>query len=188
MTQRLAGERTARERRRLMVGVVLRALLIVTVLVALYYTLPIDEEWRLSAWVRAVAGLALFVVVLTWQIRTVLRSKHAGIRAIEAVALTIPLFLLLFASTYFLMSAHGPGAFSQEDLTRTDALYFAVTIFSTVGFGDISATSQAARAVVTSQMILDLLVLGIVINAFAHAARLGRQRSSVEEAEEPTSA
>jgi voltage-gated potassium channel len=121
-------------------------------------------------------------------VRPALRSKHPGIRAIEAVALTIPLFLLLFASTYFLMSAHGPGAFSQEDLTRTDALYLAVTIFSTVGFGDISATSQAARLVVTSQMILDLLVLGIVINAFVHAARLGRQRSSAEEVGEPRSA
>ena len=66
-----------------------------------------------------------------------------------------------------------PGAFSQEDLTRTDALYLSVTIFSTVGFGDISATSQSARLVVTSQMILDLLVLGIGINAFVHAAQVG---------------
>lgn len=188
MTVRPTSDLTAHERRRLMVGVVIRALLTVTVLVALYYAMPIDGEWRLSAGLRAVAGLALFLVVLTWQIRTVLRSKHPGIRAIEAVALTIPLFLLLFASTYFLMSVHGSGAFSQEDLTRTDALYLAVTIFSTVGFGDISATSQAARLVATSQMILDLLILGIVINAFAHAARLGRQRNSAEEVGQPTSA
>ena len=54
-----------------------------------------------------------------------------------------------------------------------------MTIFSTVGFGDISATSQSARLVVTSQMILDLLILGIGINAFVHAARVGRERQSV---------
>ena len=53
-----------------------------------------------------------------------------------------------------------------------------MTIFSTVGFGDISATSQSARLVVTSQMILDLLLLGIGINAFVHAARVGRERQS----------
>ena len=82
------------------------------------------------------------------------------------------------ASTYFVMSGHDPGAFSQADLTRTDALYLSVTIFSTVGFGDISATSQGARLTVTSQMILDLLVLGIGINAFVHAARVGRERKS----------
>jgi hypothetical protein len=42
----------------------------------------------------------------------------------------LPFFLLLFATTYFLMSVHGSGTFSQEHLSRTDALYFAVTIFS----------------------------------------------------------
>ena len=67
---------------------------------------------------------------------------------------------------------------SQADLSRTDALYLSVTILSTVGFGDISATSQSARLAVTSQMILDLLVLGIGINAFVHAARVGRDRQS----------
>ena len=176
-----------RKRRRVIAFVVLRSLLTVTVLVALYYTLPIGEEWRLSAGVRAVVALVLFVAVASWQIRTVLRSRHPGIRAIGALALTVPLFLLLFASTYFFLSAHGPGAFSQEDLTRTDALYLSVTIFSTVGFGDISATSQSARLVVTSQMILDLLLLGIGINAFVHAARVGRERQSATDEAEPSS-
>ncbi|MET1010892.1 MAG: potassium channel family protein [Actinomycetota bacterium] len=172
------GEIDPKKRRRVLAIVLLRALLTAAVLVALYYLLPIDEEWRLSAGVRAVVGSILFLAVLSWQVRTVARSRHPGIRAIGALALTVPLFLLLFASTYFVMSTNSSGAFSQEDLTRTDALYLAVTIFSTVGFGDISATSQSARLVVTSQMILDLLLLGIGINAFVHAARLGRERQS----------
>jgi hypothetical protein len=62
-----------------------------------------------------------------------------------------------------------------------------VTIFSTVRFGDISATSQSARLTVTSQMILDLLVLGIGINAFVHAARVGRERKSAAGDTEPSS-
>ena len=48
-----------------------------------------------------------------------------------------------------------------ERLTHTDALYFAVTVFFTVGFGDISAMSEAARLVVTGQMLADLIGLGI---------------------------
>ena len=169
----------AKKRRRVTAIVVLRALLSVTVLVALYYTLPIDEEWRLSAGARAVAGLVLFIVVFSWQVRSVATSRHPGLRAVGALAFAVPLFLLLFASTYFVMSGQDAGAFSQEDLSRTDALYLSVTIFSTVGFGDITATSQSARLVVTSQMILDLLILGIGINAFVHAARVGRERQSV---------
>jgi voltage-gated potassium channel Kch len=171
-----------RKRRRTVIAIaLLRALLTVAVLVALYYILPLGERWRLSAGLRVLAGLAAFVAVLTWQIRTVLRSKHPGIRAMEALALTVPLFLLLFAATYFLLSANGSANFSQEHLSRTDALYFTVTTFATVGYGDISATSQTARVVVMSQMLLDLLILGIGINAFVKAARVGRQRQSAND-------
>ena len=53
-------------------------------------------------------------------------------------------------------------------------LYFAVTIFSSVGFGDIFAASQTARALVTIQMILNLLVLGAGIGVFVGAARRRR--------------
>jgi voltage-gated potassium channel len=175
------SEMEPRQRRRLLALALLRALLTTTVLVALYYLLPIDEEWRLSSALRMVLGLALFVAVLIWQIRRVLTSRHPGIRAIEALAVTVPLFLLVFAATYFLMSVHGSGAFSQDPLTRTDTLYLAVTIFSTVGFGDISASSQSARLVVTFQMLLDLVILGVGINAFVGAARLGRKRQSETE-------
>jgi hypothetical protein len=51
----------------------------------------------------------------------------------------------------------------------------------TVGLGDISATSQSPRLVVTFQMLLDLVILGVGINAFVSAARLGRKRPSATE-------
>jgi voltage-gated potassium channel len=175
------SEMEPRKRRRVLVLALLRALLYATVLVALYYFLPVDEEWRASSAVRAVIGLALFVAVLIWQIRKVLTSRHPGIRAIEALAVTLPLFLLLFAMTYFLMSLHGSETFSEEQLTRTDALYFTITMFATVGFGDISPVSQSARVVVMFQMLLDLVILGVGVNAFVHAAKLGRERQSATE-------
>jgi voltage-gated potassium channel len=175
------SEMEPRQRRRVLALALLRALLYATVLVALYYFLPVDEEWRVSSAVRAVIGLALFVAVLIWQIRKVLTSRHPGVRAIEALAVTLPLFLLLFATTYFLMSVHGSGTFSQEHLSRTDALYFTITMFATVGFGDISPVSQSARVVVMFQMLLDLVILGVGVNAFVHAAKLGRKRQSATE-------
>ena len=72
-----------------------------------------------------------------------------------------------------------PGSrFNTHPLTRTDVLYFTVTVFSTVGFGDISAVSQSARLVVTAQMLLDLLALGLVIRAFVGAVQLARQQAA----------
>ena len=99
-------------------------------------------------------------------------------KAVEALAITAPLFLLLFAAAYFLMAADDPSNFTVETLTRTDSLYFTVTIFSTVGFGDISAASEAARVLVTAQMILDLIVLGLGIRILVGAVEVGRQKTS----------
>ena len=61
-----------------------------------------------------------------------------------------------------------PGSFTAP-LSRTDALYFTVTVFSTVGFGDITAKAETARLVVTGQMIADLVILGLAIKAIVGA-------------------
>ena len=61
------------------------------------------------------------------------------------------------------------------------ALFFTVTVFATVGFGDITATSQVARVVVIAQMILDLLVLGLVVKVFLGAVEKGRERQSTRQ-------
>jgi hypothetical protein len=163
--------------RRYIVAGLLRASLTTAVLVALYYVLPMNDTLGLSVAVRLVVGLIIFVGVTTWQIRRILRSRYPGVRAVEALAVAAPLFILLFASTYFLMSGSGSSNFSQS-MNRTDALYFTVTTFATVGFGDITATSQIARLMVTVQMILDLLILGFGLRAFLGAVQMGRQRQA----------
>jgi voltage-gated potassium channel len=61
-------------------------------------------------------------------------------------------------------------------LSRTDALYFTVTIFATVGFGDISARTESARLVVTAQMVLDLIILGLGLRIILAAVQRGRER------------
>ena len=167
----------SRPERRLIVAGLLRASLTTAVLVALYYLLPMNEALHLSAVVRLVVGLIIFAAVTTWQIRRILRSRSPGVRAVEALAVAAPLFLLVFASTYFLMSGGESSNFSQR-MNRTDSLYFTVTTFATVGFGDITATSQLARLMVTVQMILDLLILGFGLRAFLGAVHMGRQRQA----------
>ena len=88
MTPQITGEIEAKKRRRVTAIVVLRALLSVTVLVALYYTLPIDEEWRLSAGARALVGLVLFIAVFSWQIQSVARSKQSNAGVAKALSAT----------------------------------------------------------------------------------------------------
>ncbi len=118
--------------------------------------------------------LAVFIALVAFQTRAIIRSPFPGLRAIEALATSVPLFLLLFASTYVVMAKMSASNFDGR-LTHTDGLYFTVTVFSTVGFGDITAKTQAARLVVTGQMLADLVILGLAIKIIVGAVNRARQ-------------
>jgi voltage-gated potassium channel len=104
-----------------------------------------------------------------------MRSEHPGVRAIVALAFVIPFYVLLFATVYFLMD-HAQGSTFGTHLSRIDAMYFSATVFTTVGFGNVAANSQAARVVVTVQMMLDLVIIGIVVRGVLSAIKTGRER------------
>lgn len=101
-------------------------------------------------------------------------SPFPGLRALEAIATSVPLFLLLFAGTYVVMARSSATDFS-EPLTHTDALYFTVTTFATVGFGDTTPRAEAARLAVTAQVIGDLIIIGFGVRVITGAARRSRQ-------------
>jgi hypothetical protein len=153
----------------------LRALLTAAALVVLYYALPITGEAGSSPTVVLAVGLLLFAVAITWQVQAILRAEYPALRAIEALGAAIPLFLIVFASAYLLLADGQVGAFS-EPLDKTAALYFTVTVFSTVGFGDIVPRAELARVVTMVQMLGDLLVLGLIVRLMLLAVRTGVQR------------
>jgi Ion channel len=153
----------------------LRAMGSTVALVVIYYLLPLDHSSTWAAVTMLVIGLVLFIGLVAFQVRSIVRSRFPALRAIEALATSIPLFLLLFASVYVVMATISASNFGQQ-LTHTDALYFTVTVFSTVGFGDITAKTEAARLVVTSQMIADLLIIGLGLRVIVGAVTRSRQQ------------
>ena len=149
------------------------------VLVTIYYLLPLDHTAQWLAVMMLGIGLAALIGLAAYQVRAISGSRYPGLRALEALAVTVPLFLLLFASTYLVMAAISARSFSQP-LNHTDALYFTVTVFATVGFGDITPTAGVARLVVTGQMIVDLIILGLGARVILGAVSRGRQRRPAE--------
>ena len=156
---------------------VLRVAVTVAALVAVYYLLPLDHASTPVAVAMLLTGLVVFVALVAFQVRTIIRSPYPALRAVEALAISVPLFILLFAGTYVVLAALSSGNFGGH-LSHTDGLYFTVTVFSTVGFGDITPKSNAARLVVTGQMIADLIILGLAIRIILGAVRRGQQRRS----------
>ncbi|WP_236077868.1 potassium channel family protein [Rhodococcus sp. P1Y] len=55
-------------------------------------------------------------------------------------------------------------------------LYFTLTVFSTVGFGDITASTDFARAVVSIQMIGNLVIIALGGRLLLAAVRRGQAR------------
>lgn len=161
-------------RRRVMIVVgLLRAGATSALLVLLYYVVPLDRESVSHLTLVLTIGLAAFAATAYWEVRAIVRSRYPGIRAIQALAMLVPFFLLLFASTYFMLSFQMPTTFN-ESLGRTDSLYFTVTTFATVGFGDIVPRTDAVRLLVTVQILLDLVILGLGIRVILGAIKKGR--------------
>ncbi|HEX8971965.1 potassium channel family protein [Oryzihumus sp.] len=159
---------------RRLVAALLRSLSVATVVLVLYFTVPLDgTRVHLTVWV--VLLLLVVAGLLVWQVRSILRSPHPRLRAVEAVGTTLPLFLVICASTHFLIELADAGNYSQP-MTRLDALYFVVTVFATVGFGDITPVSQTARIVTTLQMVGDLAFVGIIARVLVGAVQEGLRR------------
>jgi voltage-gated potassium channel len=164
---------------RAVVGGVLSSLTVVALLVVVYYQAPLDRQLDASSAVRFGVVLILFAGLVAVEVRAILSSQRPRLRATRTLALGLPLLLVVFAATYATVSAQEPGSFT-EPLSRTDALYFSMTVFATVGFGDISPATELARVLVTLQMFVDLLVVGVVAKVVLGAVRVaeGRRRGA----------
>jgi hypothetical protein len=162
--------------RRAVIAAPVRGVLTASVLVALYYLLPLDLGGAsASTFVKLALGILVFLGAMAWQLRAITESEYPGLRALEGLFLAVPLFILLFASAYYTMSRGDASRFSAP-LSRTDALYFTVTIVSTVGFGDITPKAEPARLTVTAQMMLDLVILGAGVRIILNAVQRARDR------------
>ncbi|WP_258045186.1 potassium channel family protein [Streptomyces sp. SM11] len=158
---------------------VARAVSVAVGLVTAYYLLPLDKRLTAGTAVLLVSGLLVVLLVFCWEVRAITRSPIPRLRAVEGLAATLVLFLVLFAVSYYLLERSEPGSFS-EALNRTDALYFTLTTFATVGFGDITARSQTGRVLTMAQMAGGLLLVGVAARVLASAVQAGLNRQHRE--------
>lgn len=171
-----AGSRDDRVRaRRYAVVALVRSGFVTVAVVCAYFGLPFDGSFDRRPTTVLLAGLVIVTALLVWQLRGVVRSPYPRVRTIAALTTALPLFLIVFATTFFISSQAAPDAWS-EPLSRLDALYFAVTVFSTVGFGDIVPVSGLARVLAMTQMLADVILVGLVVRVMIAAMRQGIRR------------
>ena len=167
---------TRREAWRLGGLVLLRVLASMTLLFAAYFLIPTRSAGgQGSDWPWLVLQLCVFAVIVAIQVPAIVNAKYPILRAVETMAILITVYLLIFARIYLANSLHNPSAFNTT-LDTVGAFYFTVTVFATVGFGDIVPATDSMRLLVTLQMVLNLVLLGLVIRLVAQAARRGVAR------------
>jgi voltage-gated potassium channel len=138
------------------------------VLIAIYYAAPVGNRGN-AIWLRLTFAMAIFVAVLAHELRAILRDLRPVRRAVIALAILLPLFLVTFAYVYLTMSASDAHAFGHA-MTHTESLYFTLTMLSTVGFGDIAPKSDPARIVAMVQMTADIIFVAVVVRLIFGAA------------------
>jgi voltage-gated potassium channel len=128
-----------------------------------------------SAFVRLIIGVAVFAGVLAWEIRRILTADLPQLRAVEAAAVSVTVFLCLYATTYVTLSELDPGNFT-EHLNRTASLYFAIVTFGTVGYGDVAPRTDLACIIVSSQVLGDLVFIALGLRALFGLSKLSLNR------------
>lgn len=161
--------------RRYAVRSLVRSTVVSVLLVVLYFALPVTTHVATPAGLLLAGGLVGVTALLGWHLRSIVTSPYPRARAVAALTTTVTVFILLFSTVYVVMSRSDSESFS-EPVSRLDAVYFTITVFATVGFGDITAVTPAARAVTTVQMLGDVVLVGIVARLVVGAVRRGLER------------
>lgn len=144
---------------------------LVVIVAVIYYVLPVPHRMREVSWaILFGCGLGVLAVLIVLSIGRLLRAgEQTRVRTL-ILLLCITVF---FFSYLDVVLAEIPDQFVGLH-TKTDGVYFSISTLATVGFGDVHATGQAARAAVTLQIVFNLVFLGAAV---AMISGLWRERA-----------
>ncbi|HEY2641958.1 MAG TPA: potassium channel family protein [Streptosporangiaceae bacterium] len=148
------------------------SLLLIAALTTGYFYLPVPAAINKNTWeVVFWCGIAVLAALILLAIRRLLRAGEAA--RVRGLILLLCLTVLFFSYADRTV-AELPGQFVGLH-NKIDALYFNVSTVATVGFGDVHAAGQLARAAVTIQIVFNLVFLG---TAVALVSSMVRARAS----------
>jgi hypothetical protein len=144
---------------------------------AVYFMVPVDAE---RAPVGVLAGILVSAAALSVVVVVVFTEARSARRRLTGwhLVLALEIALVVFSFSYYLIDINDPNEFAGL-ATRLDAIYFSTATAATVGYGDVHATGQLARTIVTLHMVFNLVFIAAVVNL----ARdwMSARRSAAEE-------
>lgn len=137
-----------------------------------YYAVPVSWGGAKAAVVISLgltaAGLLLLATMMVLEVRNVRRGGKG--RSDRVVAMMLMLLIVSFSMAFYLLELTAPD--EMDGLaTRTDALYFTLSTMATVGFGDVHASGQVARALVCVLIAFSAVVVAALVRAHTRPAQ-----------------
>ncbi len=137
-------------------------------LMVAYYAFPVDLGDSLVAaavgMVLTVGGLALLATMLAKELNQVRRGETG--RDPQVLGMMVVLLVMSSSLTFFILDLLSPEQIEGLK-TRTDALYFTLSTMTTVGYGDVHAEGQVARAMVCGLIVFNIVVIASLVRLVA---------------------
>lgn len=167
----------------------LRLLLLCGTLVVLYFVVPASPHLPSDAVIArllvSLATIALLAALVVRQLR--LQIDEGMDRRIDGLVVSVVGVVVGFALGFYILSERDPSQVVGLE-TRLDALYFTMTTLTTVGYGDIYASGQTARALVLVQMIFNVVFVAAAATLLSSRIReAARERAEARKQRPPTS-
>lgn len=163
-------------------GLLLAAVLPIVIILVVFSVTPtfvggsptqllIGESLFVAFWL-----VVIFPLYLSRQVRRIEASNHPQVAWMEALIVLGMLFLAIFAHIYRVLGGYDGDSFTQP-MDLLNSYYYALTVFSTLGLGDITPVSANAKIFTMAQIVCDLTIIGLVVKVLSSAATTHRKHA-----------
>lgn len=160
-----------------------RAVLGLVSVLVVYYAAPVGQRPSGPGVVLSAVGLLVGATVLAWlivrQVHRLMRATAEESVRLDGLILLVFVVVPTFALGNFALERSDASQFEGLE-TKTDALYMTLSTLATVGFGDVHAAGQLARALVSVQIVFNLVFVAALVSLVTGEirARAAAQRAA----------
>ena len=135
---------------------------ILAAVVAVYFVVPVSPDLQRNTLIRILVALLVLALMAAGVVRQLRRHLDDTDRRVDGLIVSITVVMAVFALVYYTLQQRDPGQFAEMQ-TRLDALYFTAVTAASVGYGDVHAVGQTARAMVLVQIVFNVVFLGTAV-------------------------
>jgi voltage-gated potassium channel len=136
--------------------------LILAAIVVTYFVVPVPDRVDPNTVIRGLIAILMVVLLAAGVVGQFRRQLDNVDPRVDGLIVSITVVMTVFAFSFYVIEERDPSQFAEMK-TRLDALYFAAATGASVGYGDVHAAGQLARALVLVQIIFNVVFIGTAV-------------------------